>query len=345
MNASTVPSFRRWAVVGLGVALAALPANAGYSSTSLIDIPGSEYLDHLQLEGDFIAAVSGDKEVPNYGVLNFNLGVGGMSEIGAAVYSFWEEAAVAAHFKVELIDEEHYGLWQPSVSFGMDNLTPGDGVISPAGRRLPSDTASYDLDFKDNISPFVVVSKTIGNLGTFHAGWGTGRFVGKGPYSNYFRGVMLGYNRRVWRTLEVIVEEDGRDVNLGVRHSFPWVTVGTSVEKAEQIGRTFSPFYSITVEFSPRRLHRGPERLAARRQINELKEQLRSLRASAEKENRALAALRAQVKELMEQCRREGVTSEDAERLQQEIADLQRQLEAAKAAGTPVKKGPAGAGI
>jgi hypothetical protein len=319
----------------VGVLFAAAPAFAGYSSTGLVDIPGSEYLDHLQYEGDFIVAVSGDPDVPNYGVFNANVGFGGLSEVGLAVYSFWEMAALAGHFKVEVIDEEHYGRYQPAVSVGMDNLTVGDGIISHAGKRFPGDTAAYGMDFRDNVSPFVVASKTLEPLGTFHLGWGAGRFIGKGPYSEYFQGVFMGYNRRIWKTFEVMVEEDGRDINVGVRYTFPWITVGAAVEKAEQFGRAFEPFYSLTTELSPRPLHTGPERLEVRRHINSLGRRLSALRARVEGEREKVSVLRQELRELVEEYERLGVTAEELEDVYDEIDRLEKALEAAEERSAP----------
>ncbi len=330
----------RGVLSGLAAAALAAPAWAGYSSTSLIDVPTSEYLDNLQYEGDFIAAVSGDNQVSNYGVFNANLGVGGMAEVGLAVYSLWDAVALAGHFKVEAIDEEHFGRYQPSLSLGMDNLTIGDGIISHGGDRFPGDTAAYDVDFRDNISPFVIASKTIEPLGTFHLGWGGGRFRGQGPYSRYFHGVIMGYNRRVWRTLEIMVEEDGRDVNIGVRHSFPWITVGAAVEKAEQLGRSFDTFYSITVEVSPRPLHQGPERLATRRRINNVRREISVLRGKAASEQEKVKALKQKLDDLVAESHAEGIDTRELEDLQGEIDRLQQEIDKAGSKGRSGKESP-----
>jgi hypothetical protein len=319
----------RSVLTGSAVALvgSAVPACGGYSSTSLIDVPASEYLDHLQYEADCVLAISADPAVSNYGVLNLNLGLGGMSEVGLAVYSLWDEAALGAHFKVEVIDEEHYSRFQPAVSVGMDHLTIGDGIISHAGDRLPGDTAAYDMDFRDNVSPFVVASKTIGSLGTFHLGWGYGRFTGGGPRSRLLHGIFTGYNVRIWRTFEIIVEEDGRDVNVGVRHILPWITVGAAVEKAEQLAGNFEPFYSLTVEFSPRPLHTGPERLEVRRGIRALEERVSFLRRQVGEEQELVSAVRHQVQELSEEYEDQGIEPANLKKLYAEIEELETALE------------------
>jgi hypothetical protein len=311
------------------LAAAAGPAGAGYSSTSLIDVPASEYLDHLQYEGDFTLAVSADPVVSNYGVLNFNLGVSGMSEVGLAVYSLWDEAALGAHFKVEVIDEEHYGRYQPAVSVGMDHLTIGDGIISYAGDRLPPDTAAYDMDFRDNVSPFVVASKTISPLGTFHLGWGYGRFTGAGPRSSRMHGIFAGYNVRIWKTFEVLVEEDGRDINVGVRHVLPWITIGAAVEKVEQLAGDFDPYYTLTFEFSPRPLHTGPERLAVRRGIRALEERVSFLRRRVDEERELVSTVRDEIHELSDEYESRGLEPASLKKIYAEIDELEKDLEAA----------------
>ncbi len=321
---------RALVAVAAGVVLAAGTAFAGYSSTSLIDVPASEYLDHLQYEADMIVAVSGDPIVSNYGVFNLNLGVAGMSEVGLAVYSVWDEAALGVHFKVEIIDEEHFSRFQPAFSVGMDNLTIGDGIITHAGDRLPGDTGAYDTDFRDNISPFVVASKTVGPLGTFHLGWGRGRFVGSGPKSRHLHGIFFGYNRRIWKTFEIMVEEDGRDVNVGVRHILPWITVGAAVEKAEQLAGDYEPFYSVTVEFSPRPLHTGPERLEARRGIRKLKGQVGFWRRQVDRESEIVTALRQQIYESTAEYGDQGMNVENLDLIYAEIDDMEKVLESAK---------------
>jgi hypothetical protein len=313
------------------VLAAATPALGGYSSTSLVDVPASEYLDHMQYEADLIIAVSGDEDISDYGTLNFNFGIGGMSEVGLAAYSVWEEIAVAAHFKVEVIDEEHYFKYQPAFSVGMDNLTIGDGTISNAGNRYPRDTAAYDLDYKDNISVYGVFSKTIDPVGTFHAGWGGGRFVGQGPTSEKMRGIFLGYNRRIWKTFEIMIEEDGRDVNVGVRHTFPWITLGAAIEKAEQLGSDdFDPYYSITIEFSPRPLHTGPERLQARRSIRSAEGEIDVLRRRIEDERELVTALREEIYAMTAEYKDQGIDPSSAATVNLEIERLERALDAAR---------------
>ncbi len=324
-------------------ALAVIPlcAWAGYSSTSLIDIPESEYLDHFQYEADFILAASASPDVSNYGVLSLNLGVGGMSEVGVSAYSVWEDIAAAAHFKVEVFDEEHYGRFQPAVSIGMDNLTLGDGEISHAGRRLPADTASYDMDFKDNISPYVVASKTFDEVGTFHVGWGAGRFIGAGPHSKYVHGIFAGYHRRIWGKFEIMVEEDGRDVNVGVRHTLPWLTVGTAIEKAEQLGSdSFHPYYTLTVEYSPRVLHRGPERLALRRRINDLHDMVYALQGKIENDRDAAADLKQEIDDAVKAARASGVDDSQIRAVYSEIDRLQSQIQALEQERTKSQPNP-----
>lgn len=318
--------------------MAAGPAVGGYSSTSLIDVPASEYLDHMQYEVDLVLAVSADPAVTNYGDANLNLGLAGMSEVGLAVYSVWNRPALGAHFKVELIDEEHYNRYQPALSVGMDELTIGDGVISHAGDRFPSDTAAYDMDFRDNISPFVVTSKTVDPFGTFHLGWGYGRFVGAGPKSYHFHGVFMGFNRRVWRTFEILVEEDGRDINVGVRHTLPWLTVGTAIEKVEQLGSpSFHPFYALTLEFSPRLLHTGGERLEVRRDIRALEDRADFLTQRVGGEEEMIAGIRQRIYDLSEEYEGQGISPKNLDRVYAEIDDLEKSLETAEES-VPVEK-------
>jgi len=332
------------AALAIGVvAWAAGAAGASYESTSLIDIPTNEYLDNLQYEFDLVAAASADPVVPGYAVLNTNLGLLGMVEAGLAVNSIWKETAISGHFKIEALDEEHIARWQPALSVGMDRISFGDGIVSHAGHRYPSDTATYGQDFADNVSPYVVASKTIDPVGSFHLGWGMGRFQGGGPNSRHFHGIFFGYNRRVWRTLEVMVEEDGRDVNFGVRATFPWVAVGTSIEAVEQVAGSFYPFYNVTLEFSPRLLHQAPERLALRRDINGVRDDVRDVagRLHAGKDERT--RIENDLARVQEEYRSRGIEPAALKRINDDITELQREIDAAKAASSPSE--PAGTGL
>jgi len=283
----------------------------------------------MQYEVDVIASASESDIVPHYGVVNTNLGLWGMAEAGLAIDSVWEATMVSGHFKVELIDEEHFWDWQPAVGVGMDRLMVG-GYGSAAGRRYTPDTEAYDMEFRDNVSPYVVATKTFNAVGTFHLGWGAGRFIGKGPVSKNVHGVFAGYNRRVWKTLEVMMEEDGRDVNVGLRYRFPWFTAGIAVEHVEQFGRDYKPYYTLICEYSPRTLHQGPERLALRRSINDVRDQVRVLARRLEEEKELNAAAQAQLRDLLEEYRRQGINPENLEALQREVAALEREVNLAR---------------
>ncbi len=100
----TLTVIRQKAVWATALAALAGVAFAAYESTSLVDIPTNEYLDHLQYEFDFVGAASADPAVSSYGVVNANLGLVGWAETGLTVNSIWERTEVTAHFKVEALD-------------------------------------------------------------------------------------------------------------------------------------------------------------------------------------------------------------------------------------------------
>jgi len=336
-----------WWWLAAAAALAwAVPAPGAYDSTSLTDIPTNEFLDHGQLEVDALAGYSRDPQVPAFASLNGSVGAFGFIETGVALKSITSRLAVTGHFKVEVFDEEHYVWWQPALCFGMDDITLGSGRVSNYGRRYPSDTDAYGMVFHDNVSPYVVASKTAGEIGTFHLGLGAGRFQGGGPISEHLHGIFAGYNRRLFGRFEVMAEEDGRDVNVGVRNNFGWGTVAFAVERVEQIGRAYYPGFTLTLEVSPLLLHQGPERLALRREITDYETRIAAVRKELGSEATARADVQKQIDALLAEYRNQGIDPADLKVVYNEIEKLQSDVDAARAKSTaPPEPAPVGGGI
>ena len=142
-----------------------------------------------------------------------------------------------------------------------------------------------------------------------------------------------------------MVEEDGRDVNVGVRHILPWITVGAAIEKVEQLGGDFEPFYTIGVEFSPRPLHTGPERLAVRREIRSCQERLDFLARRAAEEEEMVAVVREQIYDLDEEYGNQGIFAENLDQVYAEIDELERKIEAVEEEADTERKPREGSGI
>lgn len=169
-----------------------------------------------------------------------------------------------------------------------------------------------------------------------------GRFEGQGPLTRRLHGVFMGYQRRVWRTLEVMVEEDGRDVNAGLRFTFPRVAVAAAVEAAEQYQGSFYPFYNLTVEFSPRLLHQGPERLGERRDINGVRANVDSLARQLDVLGEERAQIQTELARVQADFRSRGVDPSALDRINDDIEQLEREIEAAKnaaPAAAPAREG------
>jgi len=142
-----------------------------------------------------------------------------------------------------------------------------------------------------------------------------------------------------------MVEEDGRDVNVGVRHILPWITVGAAVEKVEQLWGDYEPFYTITVEFSPKPLHTGPERLAVRREIRSCEERLGFLARRVDAEEEMIAAIRSRIYDLTDEYEGQGIFAGNIDQVQVDIEELERKLEAAEGEGETERAPGEGAGI
>ncbi|MCK5642764.1 MAG: hypothetical protein KAJ19_18285 [Gammaproteobacteria bacterium] len=301
---------------------AALNAGATYSTSGLIDVPTDEYLGHLQFEFDFNTALSGSEEVPSIGCLSVNLGLYQLAELGLAVNSLWEKPAFLGNVKFEVIDEEHYWKYQPGFSVGMDNITTITDV-STAGRRHPDDDEAYGMSLNDKLSFFVVSTKHLNPVGVFHVGWGRGRFVGYGPYSKYFHGIFLSCQRHIFGPVEIMAEADGRDINVGARLNFGRICVVVAGEKLEQIGRGFSPYFSVALEVSNRRLYTGSaERLALRRRTADVKRRIKEILANVRVEAQKVDDLGEQLTELEKEYKGKELDTKELEQIRRELEEL-----------------------
>jgi hypothetical protein len=295
---------------------------ATYSTSGMIDIPTDEYLRHLQFEADVTMSFSGSETVSNYGCVKANLGLYGLAEFGLSVYSVYNSPAFVGNMKFEIIDEEHFWKYQPAVSVGLDNIT-NVTTLSAAGKRHTDDEAAYPEELYDRLSFFVVSTKNLPPLGTFHFGWGNGRFVGQGPYSEKFHGIFAGYQRKIYGPVEFMTEADGRDVNVGGRIKMGWMSFAVALEKAEQINRGFHPYFSLVFEVSNKSLHESTyERLELRRKVRTVHTRVIDLQSKIRVETTEINDLRNELEQLESEAESANVEMDKIEELQQELENL-----------------------
>jgi|GEM_PF-1895491 len=312
----------------------AINAYATYSTSGMIDIPTDEYLQHLQFEVDFITSFSGSEGVANYGCAKGNLGLYGLVELGLSVYSVWDSPAFAGNMKFEIIDEEHYWKYQPAVSVGLDNIAYRT-TISAAGSRYTGDTGAYREELDDRYSFYLVSTKNLYPIGVFHLGWGSGRFIGYGPYSKYFHGVYLGYQREIYGPVEFMAEADGRDLNIGGRVKIGRLSFTVALEKFEQIGRGYDTYFTLGFEVSNETLHVGnSERLKLRRSIRGLNSKIVDVQSRVRIETSEVNQLREELKQLEAEAKKVDVEIGKINEMRLELENLRRQVEEKERTGT-----------
>jgi hypothetical protein len=308
--------------------------HATYSTSGMVSIPTDEYLQHLQFEVDFITSFSGSEEVAHYGCAKGNLGLYGLIELGLSVYSMWDSPAFVGNMKFEIIDEEHYWRYQPAVSVGLDNIAYRPNVSS-AGNRYTGDTDAYREGLDDRYSFYLVSTKNLYPIGVFHLGWGSGRFIGYGPYSKYFHGVFLGYQREIYGPVEFMAEADGRDINIGGRVNIGWLSFTVALEKFEQIGRHYDPYFTLGLEVSNETLHVGnSERLKLRRSIRGLNNKIVDVQSKVRIETSEVNRLREELEQLEAEAEKVDVETGEINEMRLELENLRRQVEEKERTGT-----------
>jgi hypothetical protein len=148
----------------------------------------------------------------------------------------------------------------PAIAVGVRDLTYESHISSVGGgyyKNLPNVWA-YDRNYYsqqggdpyENMSFYGVLSKVIFSNFRVHWGIGRGRFVGYGPNSSYmntdiFWGEFgpkhpytavgwfgaLEYFQSDW--FSAILEQDGRDLNFGIKYRYEFVTLNVAITKIE----------------------------------------------------------------------------------------------------------------
>jgi TolA-binding protein len=134
------------------------------------------------------------------------------------------------------------------LAFGVDNITFSK-YISPLGRDTTFIDEFYDPRPPEAWSFYVVGSKKFGRYLELNGGIGRGKFVGYGPHSNmpntdvfssdkhenFAFGLFLGTKFSPKEGLDLILEADGRDINMGIQGELGIFKGGFSLIKIENL--------------------------------------------------------------------------------------------------------------
>jgi hypothetical protein len=180
--------------------------------------------------------------------LNVSLSVAGRGEISLSVYTI-ENYSLNTRLTVLPGNET-----TPAVAVGMDNITyrewtssVGDG--SSVG--FQDDLGYAEKRPREAFSFFVVATKTVENLPLpfrATAGIGRGKYVGKGPLSQYTNsdiffdsdntlavGLFGGIAVNLAPSVSAMLEYDGRDANIGLQYDHGHVSLKLAFTHVEQL--------------------------------------------------------------------------------------------------------------
>ncbi len=211
-------------------------------TTGVIDIPTAYVIP----KGVIKVAMTGS--FTNLGALNpgdadftISYGLFDRAELALTSYTF-SDYSLNAIFQI-LKDEGR----PPGVAFGIDDLTYRRHISSLGGEDDEwEDDALYPLRCSEQFSVFLIMSKNFGKWGTYHLGFGRGRFIGYGPRSSLFNsdifsdvehndavGTFWGGEIEFMPGLWSMFDFDGRDFNIGMKFKHPYFDIGLSAVKIE----------------------------------------------------------------------------------------------------------------
>jgi len=224
---------------------------------SYIDIPSANFQDGLFINVNGSYPFSSES---NFG-FDPNAGIEFSKERINVGFNWFD----GTDFGVDLA-YQFYKSQVTSLSFGIDNITFSK-YISPLGADTTFSDEIYENRPPEAWSFYFVGNRKFGEKFEFSAGVGRGKFVGYGPRSylpntdiffsdkheNFSFGLILGakYSAKDW--LDLLLEADGRDINLGIQFDLGRFQAEISATKLEGAlfgeGETHSPRLNSTISF------------------------------------------------------------------------------------------------
>lgn len=234
-------------IYGCFVILFPVLLNAEFTRSSLlIDIPTAYVLKDgiVRISGIGSFALAGKDPYPYDFDFSAGYGIGNLFELSLTGYTLKD---YAFGFTARIVRESDY---IPMVGIGIHDITyrkyisslgSGDNMRSVT---WPDDTLYYTPKGErrrftrarafENISAFVVASKTFGKYSILHIGIGRGRYVGYEKFSKIFNtdiwspnvvresafGLFWGFEIIYEDFISLALEFDGRDLNFGGRLKF-----------------------------------------------------------------------------------------------------------------------------
>ncbi|MCK4545261.1 OmpA family protein [candidate division WOR-3 bacterium] len=248
--------------------------NAEYINTSnMIDIPTSNIVNSvagIEINGSFSTPLS--TNAPDHVYYNM-----------AATFGIANKAQVTLHYYT-LADWSLDGRFSilkgnglnPGVAIGISDLTYRK-KISPVGRDSSGVLSDWNYTNRpfENASVYLVATSEYNDMLKFNLGIGRGKYVGYGPISHYFNpsvlasnyttvsgdwyfGLFIGAEYKVFNNLYLNAEFDGRDANAGIKLLSMYMNrnlqAGLSFTHIEQLysgsGNTPSVNFSLTIQLN-----------------------------------------------------------------------------------------------
>lgn len=210
-------------------------------TTGLIDIPTAYILPHMIYRGNLYGSFAmGDD--PNSVDFDFTVGLG-LYDKGEVAVSIFTTSEFAFHGVYQILKES---VTAPAVAFGIHDIANKRYVSSVGSESTWEDDETYPRRCSEQFSIFFVSSKDFGKWGTYHLGFGRGRFVGYGPRSKLFNtdifsdvthndafGFFWGGEIEFFPNFEQLFDFDGRDFNIGWRYKQEYFDISLAIVKLE----------------------------------------------------------------------------------------------------------------
>ncbi|MBN1435198.1 YjbH domain-containing protein [Candidatus Fermentibacterales bacterium] len=195
-----------------------------FARSGVLDSPDAYILRHTEVEMELSAAAytvadtsgGSDSEFALTGHIDI-----GLFDYGQIGVSYLADGGISGSVKLSVIRES---VTVPAFAVGLENIT-GEKYIE---HFKQPDGSFYPYDHQQNWSAYGVVSKDfrylIGVPVTLSVGIGLGRFVGVidngslGIGSRLAHGAFASLVYEPGERFDIILEEDGRDFNLGLRY-------------------------------------------------------------------------------------------------------------------------------
>jgi hypothetical protein len=216
-----------------------------FSRSGVLDCPDAYILQHTEIEAELAASVYTVEDTT--GGSNSEFMITGHLDVGLFKYgqlgiSFLGDGGVVGNAKVGILFE---GITVPAFAIGIENIT-GEKYVD-CFKVIDSTGVEqfYQYDHSQNWSAYAVLSKDLSYLAgipaTVNLGIGIGRFVGVvdsgslGIGSSWAHGLFGSVVYRPSEMFTVALEQDGRDLNLGVSYEVnDFVTLQMAWAELEQ---------------------------------------------------------------------------------------------------------------